>query len=350
MTLSNDGYWYVKATLPGSGIVRYGELQGSVVDFSLLSVSDPSAFKITSVRNQVIQSINSQARSAQKSLQGLVALGEMGESVRMINSLGRDLYKASTKHLRDLKKVAGRLRPREVLRTVSERYLEYRFGIRPLVADIGSFMDACYQARYGRPPSVNLRASGKSSEKNPTTTSSFGAQHHLVVTTAEKSSNYGFRIYGVVGLVDNQVPPFTNEFGLTLDEFIPTLWELIPYSFLVDYVSNVGAIIDAYSLNKSSIKWLASGEMRESVCKLSSVVSPSFVTGWVIQDSIAHPCTPITRTWRSVSRGIYPIGSLIPSLEFRIPGTSTKWLNISALAHLHAETALSLRQAARRSS
>lgn len=348
MTPARGGYWYVKAYLPVTDSYRYGEIQGPVLDYNLVSVSDPSLFKITSVRNRVIQDINSQIRSSQKSLQGLVALGEMGESVRMVNSLGRDLYGASTKYLRDLKQIASRLRPREVARVVSEKWLEYRFGIRPLVNDIGGFIDACYQNRYGRPPSVNIRASGKSSEKNPSTTSSFGMAHHLVVTTAEKRSDYGFRIYGVVGLTDNQVPPFSQEFGLTLDEFVPTLYELIPYSFLVDYVSNVGAIIDAYSLNKSTVKWLASGEERKSVCKLSAVLSPSFVPGWIIQDSVAHPCTPIIRTWRSVSRGMYSVGQLIPDLEFKIPGTSTKWLNISALAHLHAESALALRKAANR--
>jgi hypothetical protein len=342
-TLSNNGYAYCKFYNTISKQFEYGELQGLLVDMTLVSVADPANKSITSVQNQTIQDINSKIRSATKSLQGLVSLGEMGESVRMVNSLGRTLFGRTEKYLRDLSKVAGRLTPQNLMRTVSERYLEYRFGIRPLVSDIGGFIDACYQSRYGRPPAVIIRAQRKFSETNPTTTSTRGENRHLIVTTAEKRFNYGFRIYGVVALGDNHVPPFRQEFGLTLDEFAPTLWELIPFSFLADYAANIGAIVDAYSINKSGVRWLNQGELRESVCTLTATVTPSANSARVLVDSIFHPSSPLVRTWRNVNRTERSPGSLIPELEFRIPGTSTQWLNIGALTHLHQDTSLRLR-------
>jgi hypothetical protein len=345
-TQSSDGYAFCRATF-GAG-VRNGELRGCLVDFDLASPSDPSAFEIVHVRNEVIQSINSQIRGATKSLQGLVALGEMGETVRMLNSLGKGFFGKTENYLRDLSKVAGRLTPQNLARTVSEKWLEYRFGVRPLVSDIGDFVEACYQSRYGRPPVIHVRKSSKSEEKvNPSPTSSKGAHYHLIKTTAEKSWVYGYRIYGVVGLTDNTVPPFRTEFGLTLDEFIPTLWELVPYSFLVDYTTNIGAIIDGYSLNKSNVLWLAYGDLRESKVTLTATVTPSFVPGWKVVSSVSRPCTPLTRTWRHVNRGIYSQSSLIPSLEFKIPGCDTQWLNIGALATLHADASRRLRARAR---
>ncbi len=141
----HDGFGAVRLLNTTNGSVFYGRINGCIHHYDMLTVSDPSANFMASVKNKVIQDINSQIRTAHKSLQGLVSLGEMGESVRMVNSLGRGIYEATTAHLRDLAKVAGGLRPQDVLRTVSEKWLEYRFGIRPLVSDISGFIDDCYQ-------------------------------------------------------------------------------------------------------------------------------------------------------------------------------------------------------------
>jgi hypothetical protein len=342
-SLSNDGYAYCKIYNTISKQFEYGALSGPLVDLTLINSQDPSNFVITSVQNEVIQDINSKIRQATKSLQGLVSLGEMGETVRMLNGLGKALFGRSEHYLRDLSKIARHLTPRNLARTVSEKWLEYRFGVRPLVSDIGAFVDACYQSRYGRPPHILIRSQRSSPQKNATTTSTRNEAAHVIVTTAEKQFNYGFRLYGCVGLSDNIIPPFRNEFGLTLDEFAPTLWELIPFSFLADYASNIGAIIDAYSLNKSQLRWLNSGELQEHTCVLTSTVRPGFNSARRLVDSVYHPSSPLKRTWRVVKRNISSAGSLIPSLEFRIPGSTTQWLNIGALAHLHADASSRLR-------
>lgn len=67
-----------------------------------------------------------------------------------------------------------------------------------------------------------------------------------------------FRTYGLLrekhtvryrGRIDAQVdaPVWNNLdlFGFSAKEFVPTLWELLPWSFLVDYFTNVGDILDA---------------------------------------------------------------------------------------------------------
>jgi hypothetical protein len=344
-----DGYAFLKYR-NNIGLILSREMRGSFGNLSAITTPDPSAFTITSVLNSVMQETNSKIRAAQKSLQGLTSLGEMGETVRMINSLGRDMFGSTQKYLRDLSKVAKYLTPQNITRTLSERWLEYRFGIRPLVSDISGFVDACYQARYGREPVQLIRTRRSSEEKNPTTRTNGGIGTGFEwVTVVETTRGYSAKLYGAVGLTaDNNVPTFRSNFGLTLDEFIPTVWELIPYSFLVDYFTNLGAVIDGYSLNRSGVKWLALGEERRSTCKLSAEVKiRSTITASSsnkILDSIIRPSSPCTRTRRYVSRGPFSYSSVIPELEFRIPGCSTQWLNIGALAHLHADASHRLRQ------
>lgn len=345
----NDGYCYYKSKSNIDSITA--EIRGCLLKPDLAIPEDPSNYYIESVKNGVIQDINGQIRSAQKSLQGLVALGELGDSVRMVNRLGRDIFGKTENYLRDLSKVARRLTPQNIMRTVSEKWLEYRFGVRPMVNDIGGFIDACYNNRYGKPPRVLIRRANQSMFKKASASHTGLYNEIYIDTIAERQCIYGFKLYGCVGLSDSAPPPaFSQEFGLTLDEFVPTLWELIPYSFLFDYVANVGAIIDAYSLNKSGLRWLAYGEMRKSEIILSSTYRLRYSkenlpsSSWKVQETSSRPCTPLTMSRRHVSRGNYDPGYLVPSLEFKIPGTSTQWLNIGALSALHADTSHRLRR------
>lgn len=343
-TLSNDGYGYVflqHKTVPSTKL--YTEVLGCLPDPHLINPSDPSAFIMQSVKNRVIQSVNNQIRSANKSLQGLVSAGEFGETVRMLNHTGRDLFRRTDTYLKDLAGLARHVTPQNLTRMISRRWLEYNLGVKPLISDIDGYMSAIDRYRSARPPTIHIRASSESEEKNLPLTSATSPGNIWVVSTGEKSSVYGFKIYGKVGLSDYHSAPLRHEFGITFDEFFPTVWELIPYSFLIDYVTNIGAVIDAYSLNKSSVRWLAYGERRISRCKTTVHMFPQASDSYTVKDRIFRYGTPLTREWIKVNRGEYFVSGLIPDLEFKLPGSSTKWLNISALAASHSDASLRLR-------
>ncbi len=348
-SLSNDGSAYASfAQGPTAVTSLFAKFRGCTQDFGLAFPSDPASFQMASVRNKVIQSINSQIRQAHTSLQGMVSAGEFGETVRMINGAGRDLFRKTDKYLKDLSDLARHVTPQNVTRTISRRWLEYSYGIKPTISDIDSYMTALSRYRDTRPPYVRIRAGSESTEKNQPTSSVFSAHRFRISTVAEKSWSYGYKLNGVVGLDDYHSSPLRHEFGITLNEFVPTLWELMPYSFLIDYVTNIGAIIDAYSVNRSSVRWLCQGERRVSRVILTSSMVPDVPSGWVLRDSFVRNSTPVHREWVRVSRGTVGSWVLIPSLEFKIPGTSTKWLNISALAAAHADASIRLRNKTRR--
>lgn len=117
--------------------------------------------------------------------------------------------------------------------------------------------------------------------------------------------------------------------GFDPSNWLPSLWEIIPYSFVADYFLNIQHVISAYSFNRTLIQWVSRTKRhilstetvnahqihsKEELGLAAATVVPGFMNHWQVT---------VDR------RALDTIG--IPTLEFTIPGTSTKWLNLAAL-------------------
>jgi hypothetical protein len=325
-------------------------------------LEDPSQSSIASVENDVKRAIIAQVRSAQTTLRSLVSAGEMGQTARMMSSRARSLNVGVFGYLNALRKRAklNRLGRQDLSKRVSMRYvnlrrlvastwLEYSFGWVPLISDIYDGAHALSRITTFRPPSIRVFKASRSSENTDAWSSgrSIGPMSYAFSTTM--SSEYQYKIYGKVNAVPNSTGvslPVLEEFGVRFSEFVPTLWELIPYSFLVDYFTNIGTIIDGYSLNTSGVAWLNSGVLKTQ--KFTS--TPGKFTlqplpfGQFDTDMRTNLGGPFVVSREYVRRSTFDPGHLTPSLEFRVPGTSMKWLNIAALATTHRATSRFLRR------
>jgi hypothetical protein len=123
-----------------------------------------------------------------------------------------------------------------------------------------------------------------------------------------------------------------QSWGLGTRDFIPTIYELIPYSFLVDYFVNIGEILNAWSFNQADLAW--HNDTNREVFDTSVQVIPRVAkdeNGFTTLDSHVVLQNSFIRTVTFVRRSD-PLG--LPSLAFRFPGLGTKALNIAALARL----------------
>lgn len=335
---------YRHKTIPT--LIQETEVEGTLSFHGVnQGVPDPTLFQILSVENQAKIDIVRQIRSANTSLKGLVSAGEFGETLRMVNGAGRQVFRGVGDYLNDVNHFVKTVTPRRLLGTISRRWLEYSFGWKPLLNDIDDGIKGLRRISQARRPRVLVRSKRESVEMNQPTSYSYTLPSITIMTVTKAQRRYGVKFYGCVSISQPQ-DRVAHEFGFKLDEFIPTIWELIPYSFLSDYFVNIGAIIDAYALNTSGICWLARGDLRsgeiETDHKILAMPAPVGYTS----ESTVRPGSPFRYAIQKISRAPY-FGSLVPSLEFTIPGSGTKWLNIGALVGSHASTSQNVRRSLR---
>jgi hypothetical protein len=220
---------------------------------------------------------------------------------------------------------------------VSDTWLEYQFGWQPLVSDIGNAVLA--GLRLSRRLTPRKRVNAYESVTTSTTPTTFSRAFGGTTVDWEyfTSSVHKVQFYGAVKIeVDQPALGVTQEWGLRTSDWAPALWEIIPYSFLIDYFSNVGDVVEVLSFPKSDIAWV-SRTFRNST-NLDGTRSRVRNTGAVWPGSGAYKVieyTPSTYHWERTWIDRTPYSrSLTPSLTLEIPGSRDfkKYLNIGALA------------------
>jgi hypothetical protein len=115
-------------------------------------------------------------------------------------------------------------------------------------------------------------------------------------------------------------------FGFSPEQFLPTAWELVPYSFLIDYFTNIGDIIAGWSSLLVPLKWANKTTRKTNevtrVAMSDKSLTANFQSG-----------TPAIVVGRNtyVVRAKYS-GTTVPDFDLRVPSLgSQRWLNIAAL-------------------
>jgi hypothetical protein len=316
------------------------EANGSTVDrmvqgdFHLANMPDcPSTGEFPglsdSVYNAVLARFLNRCTSEQRKLQGGVVLGELRKTIAMIRRPLNALEQVTFDYVSAVRRRARQLSPRAIPRMIINEYLSYTYGAIPLFADIKGAYDACIRLR-DLPQLVKVRAFA--SEKRVSSQSSTLVAPYSIPGWVETSRTVEFqaRIIGAVKVASvGPVSPLQEATGFRLRDFVPTIYELIPYSFLVDYFVNVNDIINALSFAQADLAWhcqttrsLCVVNQSYSSCKIDTIFGFP-VTGYSFLPS------NLERTSKSFFRTSTPLG--IPSLVFKLASTGQS-VNIAALA------------------
>lgn len=316
---------------PGEGHYYLDGVPSSVITGI---TQDPSTIGTSDADLQAKSRAVSQVKDLYNAFQGGVFLGELRESIRMIRNPAMALRSGIDSFFRSVKKRTKMKSLREANKVIAGTWLEYQYGWAPLASDIESACETAYG--LGRHfVTKRFRATGKTqsmavSHRTYTIPSDSVTWRWEIRIESEAQVNYSGSVAG--GNV-NAAPPMYQTWGLGLRNVIPTAYELIPYSFLVDYFSNIGGIIDCLSYCSGNLAWMSKSIKRRR---------HSYITGLVL----LNPSSDITNhgennggtslEWVSFTRNILVPSAfeLLPPLAFKLPGSSTKFLNIGALASM----------------
>jgi hypothetical protein len=221
-------------------------------------------------------------------------------------------------------------------RIVAETWLEHVFGWSPLLSDIRSAGQALND-RLNRFTGNYARISGHGTEETFLELPGFGR-------SVGGGLKFGYRItlrnitqvrwYGQIRSVcENPIEADMRLFGVSWGDIVPTAWELIPYSFLVDYFTNIGDILNAWSVRVQDINWCARTERRVSYYTYGNFYidenAAKTYPGFYKMISSTANVGDCTAKRRYILR--QPKTPEYPSIRLEMPGLGTKWINMSAL-------------------
>lgn len=297
--------------------------------------SDPSSLSVTLADNGAKANFLKRLIKAQTAFHGGVFLGEIREVIRMIRRPARSLRDGLDDYYwhakRRVRGVAGNKRRNEI---VGNTWLEYSFGWKPLIHDLEDGFKAVNRLneRILRPIWDFCNAETSTASTSSERTGLIGQ-----IVNVREMLQCNVKYQGAVDCTPLS-PTRANAhlFGFRPEEIVPTIWELIPYSFLVDYFINIGEIINGWSYQRTGLAWTLRTVRKSSKRDVVVAVDPTYYSPSTFTlQSFASSSSYLERT--SVSRASYT-GNFIPSITFSIPGLrgrdALKWLNISALARI----------------
>lgn len=277
-------------------------------------------------------------REARTTFQGGTFFGELGETIRMLSSPAKALRQGITNYALSAKKRAGLGKTlKQANRAVAETWLEYSYGFRPLVSDI---QDAA-KLLNSQPDRYRIPITATATEDVSVERIKdiYQNGHLRYITLLSRTGSVSVRYKGAVDAGFNHAPSFAEQTGFNLSNFAPTVWNLIPYSFLVDYFTNIGKMIDGASLGTVSLAWGCLTTRKNSRVNVEHCdIDWDYVKNNNLKNASGHASAQFSAEHTDFSRQNVPsISVSLMDFQFRVPGVeSTKWLNIAALASLRS--------------
>lgn len=306
----------------------------------------------TSISNSLFASTDSRARerflkkyrAARTAFQSGVFAGELLETVRMLTNPAKALRQGLNGYYKTVKdRLRRRKNPRrapDLNKIVGDTWLEYVFGWRPAIRDIQDAASLiCAQPERYREKIVAWEVYDWYDEpiRHFRGGDSIGYPYWYELHQQQNLVKVIYR--GAADLVLG-TPDFPEQLGLSWSNLLPTVWELIPYSFLVDYFTSIGSVIEGFSTGNIYLAWGCRSQIgtRHAVMatefdrsSLAAALGHKFFSGGVS----GHGDSGHSKYVRRDPIGTVSFGSQISDYHWKLPEVgSLKWLNIAALATL----------------
>jgi hypothetical protein len=184
---------------------------------------------------------------------------------------------------------------KNVARGASDQFLSVYYGILPIMYDVEGIMKALHRRMQSRFTS-RATASDQTvfSPESATTSGSSIVQMGTVLSGEEKLMVRAGSLYEI--LADH---PFSY-LGLGLENVPATMWEVTPYSFVLDWLTNIGDVISALTpvcgVNRRA-EWIVTDRTMKSRMTVVNTTNAPGASNW----KVSRPCSD----WQEVEKRTY---------------------------------------------
>jgi len=223
-----------------------------------------------------------------KSAQGLVIAAEMQKTLETL----KHPLKASFVALRNVPKILRNKNSRSIplgqlknaASGASNQYLTWFYGLRTIMFDIEDIQQALSKK-------ISDRVTGRGFQDDSTfsidVVNCFSSQPFQADLTFRYDESVEFRAGALVQL--DAVPSTADNLGFSLRKIPEAAWELLPWSFVVDWFVNVGDSIGALQaamLNKFLAQWMTRKRTLVFTNTVSNFAFLPAYTNWIVN----QPC------------------------------------------------------------
>jgi len=296
-----------------------------------------------------IRVLNKNVTQRRRQVMGAVVVGELGKTLGMLLRPAKALRgKAATftRRLRFLRKRLAGKDAKLFAKIAADTWLETTFGWKPLLSDVRD--GALAVARVCQKDALNrqqFRTHGIDEAQVSATTflpqpvgfdasSSVkynGTQTVVSISECILYGRFSTKIQNSenVGLYASRLAQLSG--FTTWEDLVPQVWELVPWSFLVDYFTNVGDVLEGFANFYNGIDWIEEVHILTTSRRRSFTVDVDYLKFQYGDLYVTHegPDGACEASYRTVTRAGYA-GPIRPELRFQLP-VDMQWLNIAAL-------------------
>lgn len=287
-------------------------------------------------KNRAMISYLKHVRAVNTAFGGMTFAGELRESLAMIRRPAQNLRNLIDSYLSDIKRAKHR-KPKRWKKELSGLWLEYAFGWIPLISDINAANAAWNRKTEDR----YIPVSGFGLEEKPVAVGiGNSVSHHglYYITSYRKNEKAAAKYKGIVrqNIATTNVERL-SQWGFSPAEFAPTAWELLPWSFLIDYFTNIGDVISSACTSTTNVAWTnlstvvyqyLDTDVREDIAGNKSYWSRDVIGDHYISCSGSFGSSKHERRTVTRSSGA---SLFTPSLSFELPSILQQFCNMTAL-------------------